>query len=204
MVRAGTSAGTCFVVSLGYSRDKSKVGVMFGTAWHVLEGVVGTGDEIYLVSADKGIRFNSKAQNIGFWRLGAELFDTAVISLLTEEPFLEPSDLLPILPFDSMMARGAAVGWVGFPGLVEPELCFFHGHISGYLHDPPTYLVDGVATNGVSGGPAFDDRAHLIGLVSAYIPNRVDSRTTLPGLMTVVPINAIRYWLEHNMQARVL
>jgi hypothetical protein len=34
------------------------------------------------------------------------------------------------------------------------------------LKAPPVYLVDGVAINGVSGGPVFDDRCHLVGLVS--------------------------------------
>jgi hypothetical protein len=49
------------------------------------------------------------------------------------------------------------------------------------LRKPPVYLVDGVAINGVSGGPVFDDRCHLAGLVSAYLPNRVAPNTTLPG-----------------------
>ena len=88
--------------------------------------------------------------------------------------------------------------------MAEAELCFFHGFISGYFNDPPTYLVDGVAINGVSGGPAFDNRVHIIGLVSAYIPNRVDRQTTLPGLMALIPINAIRYWMEYRVGAKVM
>ena len=83
-------------------------------------------------------------------------------------------------------------------------LCFFHVYISGYLNDPPTYLVDGVALNGISGGPALDNSAHVIGLVSAHIPNRVDQDTTSPGVMSLVLINAIRYWMEHRIGARVL
>lgn len=102
------------------------------------------------------------------------------------------------------MPRGSEVGILGFPGLVEPELCFFKGSVSGFLNQPPTYLIDGVAINGVSGGPAFDSRAHLIGLVSAYIPNRVDESTTLPGLMSLMPISAIRFYLETSMKAHVL
>jgi hypothetical protein len=109
-----------------------------------------------------------------------------------------------MLRWDLMMPKGAPIGWMGFPGITEPELCFFHGHVSGYVGDPPTYLIDGVAINGVSGGPAFDNRAHLIGLVSAYIPNRVNPHTTLPGLMAAVPINAIRLFMEANMGATIL
>lgn len=101
------------------------------------------------------------------------------------------------------MARGAEIGWLGFPGIVEPELCFFHGYVSGYLNDPPTYLVDGVAINGVSGRPVFDNRAHVIGLVCAYRPNRIDDQTTLPGVTALMPTNAIRYWMEEHIGAKV-
>jgi hypothetical protein len=50
------------------------------------------------------------------------------------------------------------------------------------------YLVDGVAINGVSGGPAFyikDGREiRVMGVVSAYAPNRATGET-LPGLSVV-------------------
>jgi hypothetical protein len=108
------------------------------------------------------------------------------------------------MPHEWMLPRGAEIAWMGYPGLTEPELCFFHGHISGYSGDPPLYYVDGHAINGVSGGPAFDNRAHFIGLVSSYLPNRVDENTVLPGLLAVVPITMIRYHFEHIMQATVL
>jgi hypothetical protein len=81
---------------------------------------------------------------------------------------------------------------------------FFHGHVSGYLKEPPTYLVDGVAIDGVSGGPAFDNRCHIIGLVSSYLPNKIDEKTILPGLLALVPINAIRYFMEQNMKTTIL
>ncbi|HVO45571.1 MAG TPA: hypothetical protein VMT29_04480, partial [Steroidobacteraceae bacterium] len=50
-----------------------------------------------------------------------------------------------------------------------------------------TYLVDGVAINGVSGGPAFScavGSVQMIGLVSAYIPNRATGEV-LPGVAVV-------------------
>lgn len=203
-IYAGSSAGTCFLISLGQSSDKSEFIAMFATAWHVVKDMVGSSDDIQLVSADRSKTFDSASVQIGFAPLGDAKFDTGLIIVQTKEPLLLESELLPFLPPESMLARGAEIGWVGFPGLVEPELCFFHGHISGYLHEPPTYLVDGVAINGVSGGPAFDNRACLIGLVSAYIPNRIDAQTTLPGITALVPINAIRYHMEHNLRARVL
>lgn len=63
-------------------------------------------------------------------------------------------------------------------------LCFFSGSISAYLPDRNSYLVDGVAINGVSGGPAVvieDDGITVIGVVSAYIPNLATGQV-LPGL----------------------
>ena len=49
------------------------------------------------------------------------------------------------------------------------------------------YLVDGVAINGVSGGPAFRlgvKSAELMGVASAYIPNRATG-DVLPGVAVV-------------------
>jgi hypothetical protein len=177
---------------------------MFATAWHVVEDLVRSPDDISLVSADKQSSFDSRTDEISFFSLGDAVFDTALIRVKTGKPFLKDTEVLPVFPFESVLSRGADIGWVGFPGIVEPELCFFHGYVSGYLNDPPTYLVDDVAINGVSGGPAFDNRAHLIGLVSAYIPNQVDEHTTLPGLMALMPINAICYFMQHKLGARVL
>jgi hypothetical protein len=105
---------------------------------------------------------------------------------------------------ESQMPRGTEIGLVGFPGIIGGEFCFFKGTISGYLSSPLTYLVDAVAINGVSGGPAFDNHAQIVGLVSSYIPNRVDEYTTLPGLLTLIPIGLIRYWMESKMKACVL
>jgi len=48
--------------------------------------------------------------------------------------------------------------------------------------------VDGVAINGVSGGPAFsinkDNEVQIIGVVSAYVPNRATG-AQLPGLCVI-------------------
>ncbi len=203
-INAGSYAGTGFVVSLGYDRQTSEAYAIIATAWHVIADLPNTSDDIKLTSTDKGKVLSSDKDLIAFHPLGDEGYDTGLIIVKTGEPLLKESELLPIYPFDSVLARGADIGWLGFPGLAEHELCFFHGFISGYLNDPPTYLVDGVAIHGVSGGPAFDNRAHLIGMVSAYIPNRIDRQTTLPGLLALTPINAIRYWMEHRMGATVL
>lgn len=53
------------------------------------------------------------------------------------------------------------------------------------MNDSRTYLVDGVAINGVSGGPVFFIKTkgiEVIGSVSAYLPNRAG---VTPGLAMV-------------------
>lgn len=94
-----------------------------------------------------------------------------------------PDDSLALLPSSSSLAIGSEAGWLGFPGLAPSTLCFFQGSISA--RQEHAYLIDGVAINGVSGGPVFFwTRAagvQIIGTVSAYFPNRATG-DTLPGL----------------------
>jgi len=203
-VYAGRSAGTAFVVSLGTERDTSLNCAILATADHVLAASVDTADKVRLVSSDRSKVFDADVDEVRIQPLGPKIHDTMLILLKSKNHILDQSQLLPMLQWDMMMPKGASIGWMGFPGITEPELCFFQGHVSGHLGEPPTYLIDGVAINGVSGGPAFDNRAHLVGLVSAYIPNRVNEHTTLPGLMALVPINAIRLFMEQNMGAAIL
>jgi hypothetical protein len=203
-VYAGRSAGTAFVVALGSEKETSRNCAILATADHVLADSVDTADKVRLVSADRQRIFDADIDEIRIQPLGTKIHDTMLILLKSKNPILEHDDLLPMMQWDLMMPKGAEIGWLGYPGITEPELCFFHGHVSGHWHEPPTYLIDGVAINGVSGGPAFDNRAHLVGLVSAYIPNRVAPHTTLPGLMALVPINLIRLFMESNMGATVL
>ncbi len=201
---AGSSAGTAFLVALGYDSRSGDCFATFATAWHVFKSLPGTSDELEIISVDRQTIFSSAATQIGFYPLGDTRYDTGLVVARTRLPLVQENELLPLFPADSMLARGAEVGWLGFPGITEPELCFFQGHVSGYLSDPPLYLIDGVAINGVSGGPVFDKTGAIIGLVSAYLPNRINPNTTLPGLMSVVPINAVRYWMEYRLGARVL
>jgi hypothetical protein len=63
-------------------------------------------------------------------------------------------------------------------------LCFFSGNISARIQK--AYLIDGVAINGVSGGPviysATANTIQIVGDVSAYRPNRATGEA-LPGLL---------------------
>jgi hypothetical protein len=106
------------------------------------------------------------------------LDSAAIVFSLTDLPLL---DTVPALVDKTKFIKlGVEIGWLGFPALPSADLCFFSGHVSAYLAAMSAYLIDGVAINGVSGGPAFYVRKELgkpdavivMGIVSAYIPNR--------------------------------
>lgn len=97
-----------------------------------------------------------------------------------------PDNVLPIMAADKFKPIGTEVGWVGYPSIAFPHLCFFSGRVSAFLANDDSYLIDGVAINGVSGGPVFamlkDDQPQLLGTISAYMANRVRGEA-LPGLL---------------------
>ena len=120
--------------------------------------------------------------------------DLAVIIMRSEE-FEVESPPFPLIEEGSRMRQGVELGWCGFPVVAPNDLCFFHGHVSSYLADTRNYLVDGVAINGVSGGPAFTEYKELCGVVTAYIPNRATGEA-LPGVCIIQNITPIHSQLE--------
>jgi hypothetical protein len=114
--------------------------------------------------------------------------DTAVI-LFVKEKLPLPEDILPFISEKKHLKVGEEIGWVGFPAVSSQNLCFFSGRNSFWLDDSRSYLVDGVAINGVSGGPAFYTTTKgikVIGSVSAYLPNRVG---VTPGLSMISDVD---------------
>jgi len=114
--------------------------------------------------------------------------DTAAVLFYRGELPMPP-DPLPLVPKDSFLKVGNKIGWIGFPAIPAASLCFFSGDISAWVHTQAAYLVDGVAINGVSGGPAFHiidqtGAVVIVGVVSAYVPNRATGEV-LPGLSVV-------------------
>jgi hypothetical protein len=109
--------------------------------------------------------------------------DTAVI-LFDPKDLGLPADPIPLIEEGKVLRVGVSIGWLGFPAIPSADLCFFTGTVSALLETHNAYFVDGVAINGVSGGPAFfaaGDQPIMIGVVSAYMPNRATGET-LPGL----------------------
>ena len=199
-VHAADSVGTGFII--GLSRDDGGRHTMLVTALHVVEDVLGNDLPLGLVRSDGTDLSSLIAGPVRVYPVGPPECDTALLEVPTIEPLISPEALLPI-PLETMLPRGADLGWLGYPGLVLPELCFFRGVVSGYQERPPIYFVDGVAINGVSGGPAFDRSGLVVGLVSAYVPNQVAPGRTLPGLMIVTPLTLVRLWMQEILGATV-
>ncbi|MFH0784818.1 MAG: serine protease [Pseudomonadota bacterium] len=116
-----------------------------------------------------------------------------------------PSNLIPLLPVDTPITIGNEVGWFGFPRIEPFTLCFFSGNISAYRADRRAYLIDGVAINGVSGGPVVYSTGtvgvQVVGIVSEYIANRLGT-DALPGLCIAQDVSffhdVIQY--EHSLE----
>lgn len=110
--------------------------------------------------------------------------DSAVI-LFPASNLELPEFPIPLLPDDLGIKTGAEVGWLGFPAIARDTACFFSGNISARMSQANSYLIDGVAINGVSGGPVLyinsDNEPRIIGIISAYQANRATGEA-LPGL----------------------
>lgn len=132
-----------------------------------------SGKTLLLRSADRAI-FLEEANDTA-----ALIFSRADLPL--------PDNPLNLAPEGKTLKIGNEIGWLGFPAVAPSEMCFFSGRVSASRRDGREYLVDGVAINGVSGGPAVwngGDRVTLIGVMSAYIANRATGET-LPGLTVI-------------------
>lgn len=149
-----SAMGTGFLVMVGSAMGHIAA---LATAWHVVKKAE-TGTSLRICNRNDNEVARSLGGNMAVMEVENGL-DSALVVIKTKAEIFPQDLLLPQLPAD--------VGWMSYPGTVEPELCFFHSHIAGTLKKPPIYFVDGVATNGVSGGPVFDDQRHLTGLVSA-------------------------------------
>jgi hypothetical protein len=188
VVRISTpqGSGTGWMVSRSRTTDL----VAVATAAHVIDHAhyweqpirlhhVASGVTVLLRAADRAIHLD-------------EMRDTAGIVVgIGNLPF--PTDPLPLITEGNILRTGVEFGWVGFPALANGSLCFFSGRVSSFIHGPDMYLVDGVAINGVSGGPAFRVAGgiDIIGVVSAYIPNRATGEV-LPGVAVVRDVT--QFW----------
>lgn len=133
-----------------YNKDRSLCGI--ATANHVVQHADRWKQPIRILHfPSQTIRFLKEEDR---FILGDADNDSAVI-LFPPEKLGLPQGLIDLLPTESKLPIGADVGWLGFPALGGNTLCFFSGNVSAREDSQHSYLIDGVAINGVSGGPVI-------------------------------------------------
>ena len=138
--------------------------------------------------------------------------DSAMIVVPQNVVLQLPETPIPLLSANTVLPIGADVGWIGYPAVHRTSQCFFSGKISAFHAPEHMYLIDGVAINGVSGGPVVHADApttpHIVGSISDYIANRATGEV-LPGLSGARDVShlhevvsAITTWDELRTAAR--
>src|SRR5262245_37403245 len=111
-----------------------------------------------------------------------------------------PEEPIPLFPTETPLGIGVEVGWLGFPAIEANTLCLFSGSVSARQDHRNAYLIDGVAINGVSGGPVVYsdgvDDVRIVGTVSAYQANRATGEA-LPGLLIAQDVSHFHAVLKH-------
>jgi hypothetical protein len=183
VVRISTpgASGTGFLISNGKNNDIAGV----ATAAHVVNHAHYWEEPIRIDHVAKSVVVRHQERAI-FLDLNR---DTAAI-LFHRADMPLPAAPLPLAPKGMFLKVANQIGWLGFPAIPFASLCFFTGNISAWVDHQGAYLVDGVAINGVSGGPAFfiapgaAEPVVVMGVVSAYMANRATGEV-LPGLSVV-------------------
>jgi trypsin-like peptidase len=163
-----------------YNDSKNLCGI--ATAHHVVEHADNWQEPIRITQLASNTTQFVKEDDRVIWMEAAK--DSAVI--LTPIGNLKfPENPVPLLPIESRLPIGVEVAWLGYPAIAEHTLCFFSGNISAFQEWRNAYLIDGVAINGVSGGPVIfstaADGVQIVGSISAYRANRATGEV-LPGL----------------------
>src|SRR5580704_17319003 len=135
--------GTGFVCL--YNDDKSLCGI--ATANHVIQHADIWKQPIRLIHfPSKSMQFLKDEDRFIY---DDQVNDSAVI-LFSPENLGLPQSLINLFPTVDQLPIGAEVGWLGFPALGANTLCFFSGNVSAREESQHSYLIDGVAINGVS------------------------------------------------------
>lgn len=187
-----SGGGTGFICL--YNDDKTWVGV--ATAAHVVASADEWRQPIRLHFGSKQ-RYLDHTERVIFLSWNT---DSAVIFFKNDLDL--PQDLLPLFPASRDISIGIEIGWLGFPGIARNAMCFFSGCISAIESTPNKgYLIDGVAINGVSGGPVlyFDHdeiELKIVGIVTAYRANR-NQGDLLPGLSIAQDLSHFHNTIQH-------
>jgi len=190
IVRISTPSGSGTGFLFAFFADKSSCAV--ATAAHVVAHAHSWQQPIRVQHHSSATEVFLKAEDRAI--ILDESLDTAAIVFdIGEVPV--PDSLIDLTETGKYYRQGVELGWLGYPALSPKNLCFFLGTISAFLQKEEIYLVDGVAINGVSGGPAFltdsSGKLALVGVVSAYVPNRATGES-LPGLLMVSDVSQLQ------------
>ncbi|MCX8130904.1 MAG: serine protease [Clostridia bacterium] len=192
-IETPSASGTGFLCF--YNHDKSFCGI--ATALHVVD---------YANQWKQPIKIthHNSLQNVFLDELNRIIFadwktDSAVI-LIKNEGMPFPDNAPKLLPLNNALGIGNDVCWMGFPAIEPFTLCFFSGNISARQEFNKAYLIDGVAINGVSGGPVVYsnsiDGAQIVGIVSSYKANRTTG-DALPGLLYARDVSHFHEVINH-------
>jgi hypothetical protein len=179
-----------------YNEDHSIYGL--ATAYHVVEHADRWQQPIRVLhhSSNTTAFINEERRVI----LSDDSRDSAVI-LCWDSDLELPQQLIPILPVDHRLPIGVEVGWIGYPSISRYTQCFFSGKVSAVQDFRHGYLIDGVAINGVSGGPVLyssnTEGVQIVGLLTAYMVNRATGEA-LPGLSVAQDVSHL-----HEAASRV-
>jgi hypothetical protein len=195
IVKIETPAGAGTGFFFAYNEDKSLVGI--ATALHVVSEAQNWRYPIKIVQGAKELflTYEDRAVIVDNQRDSAAILVAAAACKSKEIAI--PDKMLPLLASDKKAKVGVTLGWAGFPAIASRKLCFFQGGVSAFNPHDDSYFIDGVAINGVSGGPVFDEDEPLfvVGIVSAYYINRQRGEA-LPGLSLVHDVTHLNTTIE--------
>ena len=200
-VRRASCSGTAFLVSQGIEKDSPDRHYCLATAWHVIDDVL-TDDRFALFRSHDKLAIDVDTEKIMTARLGPPEFDLGFIFFRTVDNLLPVEEMMPIRGLKSFPSLGEDLGWYGYPGSLGHEPMFCRGTLACFKTNPHSYLINGVAYPGMSGGAIADQYGWVVGVVSEWWGD--GSLPHIPGMLQAAPSAMIRHVLEDRMGARVI
>jgi S1-C subfamily serine protease len=185
------------------------------TSYHVIRNA----DSIYIENS----RFGSLKVSVLMNDLGK---DVSILKIESDK--FKPLASLPYLISDKEASLGEDVYTLGFP---REDIVFGEGSISsstGYKHDSAAYQISVPVNPGNSGGPLFNSRGDVVGIISGLqtettgtafatkssvllktiheVPDSVSGRLTLPRQNFLKDLNKVQKlgkWSEYVFMVRV-
>jgi hypothetical protein len=191
-IQTQNSSGTGFLTL--YNHDLSWCGI--ATAAHVVDHADKWQQPIKVENDVSGRFLNGPDRVI----LIDHSTDSAVVLFFKGDLQL-PQVPIALMPMGHPLGIGSEVGWLGYPSMNADMLCFFAGAVSAQNLAQKSYLIDGVAIHGVSGGPVFhrsvdSSIVEIIGCMVAYHPN-LAAGTPLPGLSRAQDVSHFHGVIQH-------